>query len=172
LTVELLVARDFDHKIIRQRVHDGHTDTVQTARGLVDLAVELAAGMQHGHDHFKRGLAGKLRMVLHRDAAAIVGDGQIAIGIKLDFNEIGMSGDSFVHRVVDDFGEKVVQRAFVGAADIHARTTPHRFEALEDLDGGGIIIIAAGRRSGFGGRRSCRFRRCSSSLSRLRVFRF
>jgi hypothetical protein len=130
LPVELPVACDFDHKIVGQRIHHGYADTVQAAGGLVDLAVEFAAGVQHGHDHFKGGLAGKLRMVFHRDAAAIVGDGEIAIRIKLDFDEIGMSGDGFVHRVVDDFGEKVVQRALVGAADIHARAAPHRLEAL------------------------------------------
>jgi hypothetical protein len=124
------VARDFDHKIVGQRVDHGHADAVQAAGGLVDLAVELAAGVQHGHDHFKRGLAGKLRMVFHRDAAAIVGDRQIAVGIKLDFDEIGVSGDGFVHRVVDDFGETGGAARVVGAADIHARTASHRFQAL------------------------------------------
>ncbi len=45
----------FEH--VRERVDDGDADAVQAAGGLVGLAVELAAGMQHGQHHFERRLA-------------------------------------------------------------------------------------------------------------------
>ena len=46
LAVELAAARDFDFELVRQRVDDGNADAVQAAGGLVDLGIELAAGMQ------------------------------------------------------------------------------------------------------------------------------
>ena len=172
LPVELLVARDLDHQIVRQRVDHGNADAVQAAGGFIDLAVELAAGVQHRHDHLEGGLAGKLRMVFHRNAAAVVGDGKIAVRIEFDLDEVGVSGHGFVHRVVDDFGEQVVEGALVGAANIHARPATHRFEAFQDLDGGGIIGVTTGGSARFGGFRPGCFRRCSGGLSRCRVFRF
>jgi hypothetical protein len=79
LAVELAIARDLDFEHVGQGVDDGDADAVQTARGLVGLAVELAAGMQLGHDHFERRLARNLRMVLDRDAAAVVADREEAL---------------------------------------------------------------------------------------------
>ena len=72
--VELLAARDLDLQALGERVGDRDADAVQAARGLVDLGVELAAGVQRAHDHFERGLLRELRMRIDRDAAAVVGD--------------------------------------------------------------------------------------------------
>ena len=69
-----------------------------------------------------------------RDAAAVVLDGQAAVGVETDLDDLGVAGDGLVHGVVEDFGEQVVQGALVGAADVHAGTLAHRFEAFEDLD--------------------------------------
>ena len=56
-----------------------------------------------------------------------------------------MSRQRLVHRVVDDFGEEMMQRLLVGAADIHARPPAHRLEAFEHLDiPGGIAGFGAG----------------------------
>ena len=47
--------------------------------------------------------------------------------------------------VVDDFGEQVMQRLLVGAADIHAGPAPHRLKAFEHLDvGRGVAGFGAG----------------------------
>ncbi len=86
--------------------------------------------MQLGHDHFERRLARHLRMQFDRNTAAVVGDGQEALGIEVHVDEIGVTGHSLVHRVVDDFGKEVVQRLLVGAADVHARTHAHGLEAF------------------------------------------
>ncbi len=123
-------------------------DTVQTAGGFVGLAVELAAGMELGHDDFKRRLARRLRMLLDRDAATIVRHGQEAFGVEAHFDEIGVSRNGFVHRVVDDFGEEVVQRLFVRAADIHAGAHADGFEDLRER---GSRTRRNRRRSTFGG---------------------
>ena len=54
--------------------------------------------------------------------------------LQFDFDARRVAGDRFVHRVVENFGREMVQRAFIGAADIHAGAAPHRLEALKDLD--------------------------------------
>ena len=54
--------------------------------------------------------------------------------VELDLDEVGMAGQRLVHRVVDDFGEQVMQRLFVGPADIHAGAAPNRLQPLQYLD--------------------------------------
>ena len=134
LAVESLVARDLDLQKVRQGVHHRDADAVQAAAGLVDLRIELPARMQRRHDDFERGFAGKLRMRVDRDAAAVIGDDERAGRLQLDLDEAGMARHRLVHRVVDHLGEEVVQRPLVGAADIHAGPAPHRLQPLQHLD--------------------------------------
>ncbi len=152
LAVKLLVARHLDDQIVAKSVDHGNADAMQAARGLIGLGVEFAAGMQRGHDDLERRPAREFRVLVDRDAAAVVGYGQIAVFAKMHLDAAGMAGDRLVHGIVDDFGEQVVQRVGVGAADIHARPPPHRLEPFEHLDIRGRI--AAGwllSRTGFGG---------------------
>ena len=107
---------------------------MQAAGGLVGLAVELAARVQRAHDDFERGLLLELRMRIDRDAAAVVGDRQEAVGVELDLDEGGVAGDRLVHGIVDHLGEQVMQRLLVGAADIHAGPAAHRLEPFQHLD--------------------------------------
>ena len=152
--VELLLARDLDLEQRGQRVDHGDADAVQAARGLVDLGVELAAGMQRAHDDFERGFFRKFRMRIDRNAAAIVGHGQKAVGAEFDLDEGGMARQRLVHGVVDDFGEQMMQRLLVGAADIHAGAAAHRLQAFEHLDvGRGVAGLGAGGARGDLGRR-------------------
>ena len=132
--IELLAARDLDFHALGQRVGDRYADAVQAARGLVDLGVEFAAGVQRAHDHFKRGFFREFRMRVDRNAAAVVVDGDEAVGLHLDLDPVGMAGQRLVHGIVDDFGKQVVQRLLVGAADIHAGAAAHRLEPLQNLD--------------------------------------
>ena len=73
-------------------------------------------------------------MRVDRDAAAIVDHRDIAVGRHLHLDPVGVAGERLVHRVVDDLGEQVVQRLFVGAADIHAGAPTHRLKPFEYLD--------------------------------------
>ena len=54
--IQLLAARDLHLKPFGERVHDRNADAVQASTGVVNLAVELTARMQGGHDHFESGL--------------------------------------------------------------------------------------------------------------------
>ncbi len=134
MAVELAAARDLHLQKLRQGIDHRHAHAVQTARGLIDLGVELAARMQRGHDDLERGLVLELRMRIDRNAAAVVGHGQKSVGIELHLDERGVARHGLIHRVVDDFREEVVQRLFVSTADIHARPAPDRLQALENLD--------------------------------------
>jgi hypothetical protein len=143
--IELLAAGDLDLEPGGEGIHDGHADAMQAAGGLVDLGVEFAAGMQRAHDDFERGFFREFRMRVDRNAAAIVGDGQESVGAQFDLDEGGVPGQGLVHGVVDDFGEQVMQRFLVGAADIHAGAAAHRLEAFQHLDvAGGIAGFGAG----------------------------
>ena len=61
--------------------------------------------------------------------------------VELDLDEGGVAGQRLVHRVVDHFGEQMMQRLLVGAADIHAGPAPHRFQAFEHLDVGRRVAV-------------------------------
>ncbi len=111
--------------------------------------------MQHGEDHFERRLAGEFGMLVDRHAAAVVGDRQAVAFLERDLDAVGVAGDRLVHRIVEHFGGEVVQRALVGAADIHAGAPADRLEPFEHLDRGGVVIAAGGGRLVEQDRRPC-----------------
>ena len=153
LLPELAVARDLDDHRVRQRVDDGGADAVQTARGLVGLARELAAGVQRAEDDLERGLVGELGVRIDGDAAAVVGHGDGIVGVQRHLDPVGVARDGLVHRIVEHLGDQVVQRAFVGAADVHAGTLAHGLQPFEHLDRGGVVGVGRGplrRSSGMG----------------------
>ena len=142
LRIELLVARDLDAGVGRQRVDHADADAMQTAAGGIGLARKLAARMQGGEDHLQRRLARELGVLVNRDAAAIIGDRKAVAFIKPHLDPRCMARDRLVHRVVEHFGGEVVKGALVRAADIHARAAADRLEPFENLDGAGVVIAA------------------------------
>ena len=118
---------------------------MQAARGIVGLAVEFAAGVQHRHHDLQRADALVFWVRPDGDAAAVVGDRQKSVRRKLDLDPRRVSGDRLVHGVVDHLGEQVVHRLFVRAADIHAGAAADGLEAFEDFD---VIFAVA---AAFGG---------------------
>ncbi len=73
-------------------------------------------------------------MLLHRDAAAVVANGDRAVRVELDLYAGGVAGDGLVHGVVEHLGHEMVQGALVGAADIHAGALADGLEPLQHLD--------------------------------------
>ena len=69
---------------------------------------------------------------------------QAAIGLQRHLDAAGMAGDGFVHGIVEHFGGEMMQRALVGAADVHARPAAHRLQPFEHLDMAGVIVGRAG----------------------------
>ncbi len=170
--MELLAAGDLDLEPGGQRIHHRDAHAVQAARGLIDLGVEFAAGMQRAHDDFECRLFRKFRMRIDRNAAAVVGHGKEASGLEFDLDEARMPGQRLVHRVVDDFGEQMMQRLFVGAADIHAGAAADRLEPLEHLDVSRGVARFRTCRTGRGpGRGFClRFRSAEEILGSIQFY--
>ena len=66
IPVDLASAGYFHCHLAGKRIDNGRTDTVQTARSLVCLIIEFAAGMQRSHDNTFRGYA----LLMHIDGQA------------------------------------------------------------------------------------------------------
>jgi len=77
---------------------------------------------------------------VHRDAAPVVAHGDREILVQFHLDAGGVTGHRLVHRVIEDLGHQMVQRALVGAADIHAGAFAHRLEPLEHLDVRGVVV--------------------------------
>ncbi|MCY1456555.1 hypothetical protein D9M71_737800 [compost metagenome] len=125
---------------------------MQTAGHLVGVLVELAAGMQFGHDDFRRAAVEFVVLVdVGGDPAAVVGDGNGVVGVDRDDDVVAIAGQGFVNGVVDDFKHHVVQAGTVGrVADVHAGALAHGLQPLEHLDrvsavaavlGSGVLLI-------------------------------
>ena len=142
LLIHLAVAPDLEIERFRQRVDDRNADAVQAAGHLVAVVVELAAGVQHRQHDFGRRLAA--RVLIDRDAAAVVDHGHRAVDVNRDVDLIAVAGQRLVDRVVDDFVDEVVQPGRTGRADVHRRAACGRPPALEDLDLVGAVVVAGG----------------------------
>ena len=129
-------------------------DAVQAAGDRVAAAAELAAGVQHGQ-HDLDGAAALGLDDVDRDAAAVVGDADAAVGEQRDVDRVGVAGERLVDGVVDDLVDEVVQAALAGGPDVHAGALAHRLEALEHGDGAGVVgaVDLAGVREDAGRRR-------------------
>ena len=132
LLVDLVVAPDLELEPLGERVDDRDADAVQTARDLVALVVELAAGVQHRqHD-----LGGRLpRLVhVHGNAATVVDDGHRVVDVNGDRDLAAVAGQRLVDRVVHHLPDEVVEADRPRGADVHRRALADRFQTLEDLD--------------------------------------
>jgi hypothetical protein len=137
------VAPDPHVELGGQRVDDGDADAVQTAGDAVALAVELAAGVQDGHDDLD-GRALLDRVHVDRDATAVVLHPDSAVGEQGDPHRVAVAGQGLVDGVVDDFPDHVVQAPLTGRADVHAGTLADRLETLEDGDGAAGVGVSLG----------------------------
>ena len=105
---------------------------MQTARHLVAVVVELAAGVEDGQHDFRRRLAA--RMLIDGDAAAVVDDRDRPVDVNRHVDLIAETGKGLVDRVVDDLVDEVVQARRSGRADVHGGPLADRLEAFEDPD--------------------------------------
>ena len=71
------------------------------------------------------------RVDIHRDSAAVVGDGDGFVGVDGDHDAVAVAGQRLVDGVVDDLENHVVQAgAVIGVADVHAGAFAHRIKTL------------------------------------------
>ena len=141
LLPDFAVAPDFEFEPVGERVDDGDADAVQTAGNFVGVAVEFSAGVQHGHDDFGGGLLfGGVHV--HGNAAAVVDHGDAVVVVHGDVDFVAIAGHGFVHRVVDDFPDEMMQTHFAGRADVHRGAHAHGFESAENFDRCRVVLMA------------------------------
>ena len=133
-------------------------DPVEPTRHLVAIVVELAAGMEDGEDDLgRRASAGVL---VRRDAAAVVDDGDGVVDVQRDVDLIAEARERLVDRVIDDFVDEVMQPGSPSRPDVHGRALADSLQPFEDLDlvrpvviracaSGTIAAVARGRRHAF-----------------------
>src|SRR5277367_2859332 len=142
LLPDFAFAPDFQIEPIGKRVDDGDADAVQAAGNFVGVAIEFSAGVQNGHDDFRGGLFFS-GVHVHGDAAAVVDYGDAVVFVHGDVDLIAESGHGFVHGIVHDFPDQVMQAHFAGGADVHRGTFADGFDAAENFDGSRVVLVAA-----------------------------
>ncbi len=141
-------AADLHLEVFGDGVDGGDTDAVEASGDAVAGVVELAAGVQDGHDDF--GGADAFLVHADGDAAAVVIDGHRAIEVQRDRDGGAVASEVLVDAVVDRFPDEVVQAgSIVNVADVHAGALANGLESLQDGDVAGAVFV--GRR-GHGGR--------------------
>jgi hypothetical protein len=129
----LAVAADLQLEPLAERVDHRHPHAVEAAGYLVGGVLELAAGMEHGEDDFRRRLATFL-VGVHGNAAAVVPHRAGPVGVQDDLDAVAVARQRLVNGVVHDLVDEVVEPIGPGVADVHGRPLAHGLEALEDLD--------------------------------------
>ena len=138
-------APDFQVEFFAERVHAAHAHAVQSAGNFVRRGIELAARVQRGHHHLRRGNFFAVDVhVADGNAAAVIDHGDGVVDVDGDVNPVGVAGQRFVHRVVHHFVHQVMQAELARRSDVHGGALAHRFHAAQHLDGvGGVVAVAA-----------------------------
>ncbi len=132
LVIDFPVPEDFDFEPLREGIDDRHAHAVKPAGDLVARFVELAAGVELGHDHFQ-GAHFFDRVRVDRDAAAVVEHDDGVVLLERDVDLVAMAGQRLVDRVVHHFVDEVVQAVRAGRPDIHAGTLADMLQSLQYL---------------------------------------
>ncbi len=101
---------------------------MQTTGDRVGIGVELATGVQLGHDDIDGGYSGGMHR--HRNTAAVVLDLDPAVFQHGHLDGGGIPGHRLIDGVVDNFPDQVVQTALAGGPDVHTGALPDRFKPL------------------------------------------
>ena len=129
-----------------QGIDDRRAHAVQAAAGLVGIVVKFAAGMERSEND----TLGADAQFVHtdRDAASVVRYRTGPVRFQCDGDRIAEARQVFVHRVVHDLIDQVIQSPGGYRADIHARPGPDRFQAFQDPDAARVVSVTARRGAG------------------------
>jgi hypothetical protein len=112
---------------------------VQTARDLVALATELAAGVQGGEHDLGRRLVGVFGVQVDGDAPTVVLAAATTVGEQRDRDARAVARHRLVDRVVDDLVDEVMEARGTGRTDVHTGPLAHWLEAPENRDVFGVV---------------------------------
>ena len=140
LPVDLAVTPDLCPQFIAQSIYDRKTHSVQSAGNLVAASAELAACVEHGQRHFKRGFA-RLGMNVHGDAPAVIDNGYGVVKMNINIDVRAITCHRFINGVIHYLIDEVMQASCVGRTDIHAGAAANCLQALKHLNLRSVIII-------------------------------
>ena len=131
---------DLDDEAAAQRVDHRDADAVQAAGDLVAAAPNLppACSMVSAMVTAGSSWPGAVSVGMPRPLSST----RTPVRLEGEHDPVAVAGQRLVDRVVDDLPDQVVQPALTGRTDVHARALAHRLEALEHLDGGGVVLDA------------------------------
>ena len=143
LKPHLPLAPDLHRQVLGKGVHHRDPDPVESAGDPVDLAVELSAGVKHGHHDLHGGLS-RLVVNVDRNSPSVVLHRYAFVHVNGDGDVVAESRQGFVHAVVENLEDKMVKPAGIGVPDVHVRAFSHGFEAGENLYLlGGVLAVRA-----------------------------
>src|SRR5690348_2396864 len=145
LLPDLAFAPDFQIEPVGEGVYDGNTDAVQAAGDFIRLAVEFSASVQDSHDDFGSRLLFS-GVHVHRNAAAVVDDGDRVVFVDHDVDFVAVAGHGFIDGIVGNFPDEVVQTEFACGTDVHGGAFANRFQSAEDFDGRSVVLVPCGLR--------------------------
>ncbi len=135
LHINVAVAVDLHPHLLRERIHDGGTHTVESAAHFVAALVpaEFSAGVQRRENHFERRLFG-CGMHIHRNAAAVIFHAHRTVILQRARNDVCVAGHRLVDTVIHDLVHEMVESPDIGGTDVHAGALADGFQPLQDLN--------------------------------------
>ena len=140
LFVDLAVTVNLYHQPFRQGVYNGSTYPVQTAGNLISAAAKFTAGMENSKYHLQSRHP-FLFIDIYGDPTAVIHNGNGIVGMDLYCDLIAEACQGFVHGVIYDFINQMMQTLGAGGTDIHTRTLTNCFQPFQDLN---LICIIFG----------------------------
>jgi hypothetical protein len=131
-------------KALRERVHHGATNTMETTRNCVSTATELATCVKNSEDHLYRRLLLD-GVFVNGNSPTVVDDSHAAISEQRDVNGVTVTGKCLVNRVVYDLVDEVVKAPRPGRANVHTGTLTDSLQPFEYLNVSGTIAMVVPR---------------------------
>ena len=123
-----------------QRVYHRRAHAVQAAGiGIVFIA-ELAARVQAGINQLDTRYM-QLWMLVHRHAATVIPHRGGAILMQRNSDLGRIAGQGLVDAIVHDFPQQMMQSAYAGGADVHARAHADGVQPFQHLDFSSVVSI-------------------------------
>ena len=133
LPVDFSVALYLGHGSHAQGIDHRNTDTMETAGNLVGGMVELATGMEGGHDQFQ-GRHIFRRMHIHRNTATVILNRDRIILVDNNAYLRAVACKGLIYGVVDHLVDQMMQTLDTGIADIHGWSFTNSFKPIKNLD--------------------------------------
>ena len=106
---------------------------MQTRRHLIATATKLTTSVQHRQYCLERTQA-SLGVLIHWDAAPVVGHHQATIGQDTHIDARGIAGNRFIDGVISNLLDQMVHAIVARATDIHPWALADWLETLEHLN--------------------------------------